>query len=70
LAAGLGLTYQVVGAWPLWAQQYPWPWQQLIANYGNPLALTLFIGSLVALLTGATSLYVHSRIYHQKHPEI
>jgi hypothetical protein len=69
LVTALGFTYQVIGAWPLWNQPYPWAWQQQIANYGNLLVLPLFIGSLFALITGAVSLYIHSRIYHQKHPE-
>jgi hypothetical protein len=70
LAVALGFTYQVIGAWPLWNQQYPWPWQQQIANYGNLIVLPVFIGSLLALIVGAASLYIHSKIYHQKHPEI
>ena len=67
LVTALGFTYQVVGAWPLWKQQYPFPWQQQIANYGNLLVLPLFAGSLLALIIGALSLYIHSGIYHQKH---
>lgn len=70
LVAGLGFTYQVVGAWPFWNQSYPWPWQMQIARYGNLLILPLFAGSLIALIVGATSLYLHSRIYHQKNTGI
>ena len=70
LVTALGFTYQVIGAWPLWNQQYPFPWQQQIANYGNLLVLPLFAGSLFALIVGAVSLYIHSKIYHQKHPEV
>ena len=69
LVTALGFAYLVLGAWPLWNQSYQWAWQQEIANYGSLLALTLYAGSLVAFLTGATSLYVHSKIYHQKHLE-
>ncbi len=69
LVTALGFTYQVIGAWPLWNQPYPWPWQQEIADYGNLLVLPLFIGSLLALIIGAASLYIHSKIYHEKHPE-
>jgi hypothetical protein len=69
LVTALGFAYQVVGAWPMWNQQYPFPWQQQIANYGNLLVLPLFAGSLLALMIGAVSLYIHSKIYHQKHPE-
>ena len=70
LVTALGFTYQVIGAWPLWNQAYPWPWQKEIANYGNFLVLPLFIGSLLALVIGAASLYLHSKIYHEKHPEL
>ena len=69
LVTALGFAYLVLGAWPLWNQSYQWAWQQEIANYGSLLALLLYAGSLVAFLTGATSLYIHSKIYHQKHPE-
>jgi hypothetical protein len=64
LVTVLGFTYQVVGAWPLWNQWYPWPWQAEIAKYGNWLVFPLFIGSLVILIIGAISLYKHSKIYH------
>jgi hypothetical protein len=70
LVTALGFTYQVIGAWPLFNQPYPWPWQAEIATYGNLLVLPLFIGSLSALIIGAASLYIHSKIYHGKHPEI
>ena len=66
----LGFTYQVVGAWPMWNQDYPWPWQKEIAGYGNLLVWPLFIVSLLALVIGAASLYLHSKIYHEKHPEL
>jgi len=69
LVSSLGFAYLVLGAWPLWTQSYPWAWQQEIANYGNLLVLPLFAGSLIALIAGSVSLYIHSRIYHQKHPE-
>jgi hypothetical protein len=70
VVTALGFTYQVIGAWPLWDQAYPWPWQKEIAGYGNFLVLPLFIGSLLALVIGAASLYLHSKIYHEKHPEL
>jgi hypothetical protein len=69
LVTVLAFTYLVIGAWPLWTQHYPWAWQQEIANYGNLLVLALFAGSLLTLMIGTVSLYIHSRIYHQKHPE-
>jgi hypothetical protein len=68
LLAALGFTYQVIGAWPLWNQPYPWQWQQEIARYGNLLVFPLFAGSLLALIVGAASLYIHSKIWHQNHP--
>jgi uncharacterized membrane protein len=61
LLTALGFTYQVIGAWPLWNQAYPWPWQKEIAGYGNLLVLPLFACSLLALVIGAASLYVHSK---------
>jgi hypothetical protein len=63
LLTALGFTYQVVGAWPFWNQAYTWPWQKEIAAYGNLLVLPLFGGSLLALVIGAASLYVHSKEY-------
>ena len=69
IVTALGFTYQVIGAWPLFSQPYPFQWQAEIATYGNLLVFTLFIGSLLALITGAASLYIHSKIYHEKHPE-
>ncbi len=65
LVTALGFTYQVIGAWPIWNFWYPWPWQAEIASYGNWLVFPLFIGSIVVLLTGAASLYIHSNIYHK-----
>lgn len=70
LVAALGFTYLVIGAWPLWSQSYFWPWQQEIAAYGNLLVLPLYAGSLFAFAAGAASLYIHSRIYRQQHPEM
>jgi len=69
LVTALGFAYLVLGAWPMWTQSYPWAWQQEIANYGNLLVLPLFAGSLIALIAGSVSLYIHSRIYHQKYPD-
>jgi hypothetical protein len=63
LLTALGFAYQVIGAWPLWNQAYTWPWQKEIADYGNILVLPLFTCSLLALVTGATSLYFHSKKY-------
>ena len=51
LATALGFTYQVIGAWPLWNQLYPWQWQTEIAQYGNWLVFNLFIGSLFCINT-------------------
>jgi len=62
LVTALGFTYQVIGAWPLWNQWYPWQWQAEIARYGNWLVFPLFIGSLISLIVGAISLYIHSKL--------
>jgi hypothetical protein len=70
LLVALGFTYQVIGAWPLWSRVYPWPWQQEIAKYGNILVLPLFAVSLLALIAGGASLYVHSKIWQQKQAKI
>jgi uncharacterized membrane protein len=67
LLAALGFTYQVIGAWPMWSRAYPWSWQIEIAGYGVWLVLPLFAVSLLALLAGGTSLYLHSRLYHEKY---
>jgi len=65
LVTALGFTYQVIGAWPLWNQPYPWPWQQEIATYGNLLVFPLFAGSLLALIIGGASLYILSKMHHE-----
>lgn len=70
LVTSLGFAYLIVGAWPFWTLGYFWPWQQQIANYGNLLVLPLYAGSFLAFAAGAFSLYIHSRIYHQQHPEL
>jgi hypothetical protein len=64
LVTTLGFTYQVIGAWPLWSQPYPWPWQLEIAKYGNLIIFPLYIGSLIALIIGAASLYIYSKKFH------
>jgi hypothetical protein len=63
LVTALGFTYQVIGAWPLWNQWYPWQWQAEIASYGNWLVFSLFAGSLITLIIGAFSLFKQSKIY-------
>ena len=70
LVTALGFTYVVIGAWPLWTQPYTWIWQRQIAAYGNLLVLPLYAGSIFAFVTGTISVYIHSRVYHQQHPEI
>ena len=70
LLTACGFTYQVIGAWPLGNPvSFPWQWQKDIANSGAVLAWMLYILSLATLLIGAASLFIHSRIYHQKHPD-
>jgi hypothetical protein len=70
LLTACGFTYQVIGAWPLGSQiDFQWQWQKQIANNGSLFAWSLYILSLGALVIGGISLYVHSKIYHQKHIE-
>ncbi len=70
LAAG-GFAYQVVGAWPLGTLvNFPWEWQKQIMQNGAAFTWILYLLSLVALAAGGISVFIHSRIWHQKHPEI
>jgi hypothetical protein len=71
LLTTFGLTYQVIGAWPLGNPiNFPWEWQKQIVFNGAPLAWTLYGLSLTALLVGIFSLYKHSKIFHQKEFEL
>ena len=70
LLAAFGFTYQVIGAWILWDQEYPWAWQTEIAKYGNLLVWPLFVLSLSSLIIGAWLLYAESKRYHEIHPEL
>jgi hypothetical protein len=66
-----GFAYQVIGAWPLGGKiDFPWEWQKQIVSNGTIFAWTLYVLSLSVLVVGGISLYIHSRIYHQKHPEM
>jgi hypothetical protein len=71
LLTAFGFTYQVIGAWPLGNQiNFPWEWQKQIVSNGTLFAWTLYGLSLVVLLIGGISLYKHSKIFHQKYPEL
>ncbi len=71
LLTACGFAYVVVGAWPLGVLvNFPWEWQKQILRNGTAFAWSLYILSIVALLVGGASVYIHSRIYHQKHPEL
>lgn len=70
LLTTFGFAYQVIGAWPLWNQTYPWGWQTEIAEHGNFLVWPLFVITLVALIIGITLLYMDSKEYHRRHPEL
>ncbi len=71
LLAVCGFAYLVIGAWPLGTLvNFPWEWQKQILRNGTAFAWSLYILSLAALLIGGTSVYIHSRIYHQKNPEL
>ena len=71
LLAAFGFTYQVIGAWPLeQLKDFPWQWQKQIISNGSIFAWILYLLSLILLIVGGVSLYMQSRIYHQKHPDI
>jgi len=71
LLTGFGFTYQVIGAWPLGKLiDFPWDWQKQIIQSGPFVSWSLYLLSLVSLIIGGISLYLHSRIYHQKYPEL
>ena len=71
LLVAFGFTYQVIGAWPLQQQvDFPWQWQKQIVANGKFFAWTLYVLSLVVLVVGVFSLYVHSKIYRQRHPDL
>jgi hypothetical protein len=70
LLTTFGLVYQVIGAWPLWDQPYYWGWQAEIAEQGNLLVWLLFAASLAALVIGIALLYLDSKEYHERHPEL
>jgi len=65
-----GFAYQIIGAWPLGEKAiFPWEWQKQIISFGPVCAWTLTLLSLIALAAGGISLFTHSKLYHQKHPE-
>ena len=70
LLTTFGFLYQVIGAWPLWNQAYPWEWQTEIAKHGDFLVWPLFVISLVALIIGIALLYADSKEYHKRHSEL
>lgn len=66
-----GFTYTVLGAWPLQAVvDFPWDWQKQIMGLGPVFAWGLYGLSLVVFAIGAFSLFIHSREYHKRHPEL
>ena len=71
LLTACGFIYQIIGTWPLGnLVDFQWEWQKQILRNGAAFAWSLYILSLAALLVGGTSVYIHSRIYHQRHPEV
>ena len=66
-----GFTYQVLGAWPGWDEaKYNWEWQKEIARHWGFLVWPLFIISLCSLIIGIALLYIDSKHYHKRHPEL
>jgi hypothetical protein len=66
-----GFAYQVLGAWPLQnVADFAWKWQKQIMSFGAVFAWGLYVLSLIALVVGAFSLFVHSRGYHRRHSEL
>lgn len=66
-----GFAYTVLGAWPLQAAvDFPWDWQKQIMGYGAVFAWGLYGLSLVVLIVGGVSLFIHSREYRKVDPEL
>jgi hypothetical protein len=66
-----GFAYIVLGAWPLQAAiDFPWDWQKQIIEYGAGFAWGLYVLSVVVFSVGAFSLFMHSRDYSKRHPEL
>jgi xanthine/uracil permease len=66
-----GFGYLVVGAWPLQTVvDMPWIWQKQIMSFGASFGWMLYALGVVVLLIGVASLYVHSREYHRRHPDL
>jgi len=66
-----GFAYVVVGAWPLQAVvDMPWEWQKQIMGYGLGFAWGLYLLGLLVLAIGGVSLFLHSREYRRRHPEV
>lgn len=70
LLTSFGFTYVVVGAWPLGNPVgFPWDWQRQIISYGPLFSWLLYCLSLLVLVVGIISLYVHSRKYRSSNNE-
>jgi hypothetical protein len=66
-----GFAYIVVGAWPLQSTvDLPWEWQKQIMSYGLVFAWMLYALGLAVLAVGCVSLFMHSREYRRRHPEL
>jgi hypothetical protein len=71
LLTAFGFTYQVIGAWPPGkVTDFPWEWQKQIIQNGSAFSWSLYLLSLVSLIIGSISLFLHSRIYNQKDPKV
>ncbi|MGD6805428.1 MAG: hypothetical protein ACQCN4_00495 [Candidatus Bathyarchaeia archaeon] len=71
LLSVFGFSYLVIGAWPLQVPiDMPWEWQKQIMSYGAFFAWLLYGLGFVVFAVGGVSLFVHSRAYRRRHPEL
>jgi hypothetical protein len=76
LALGIPLTsfgaiYLVFGMLGGWSETSYWyEWQKEIVRHWGFLAFPLFILSLFSLIIGIVLLYIDSKRYHERHPEL
>ena len=69
IVTALGFTYQVIGAWPLFNQAIPLAMAGRNRNLREPACIPTFYRKPISTNNRSASLYIHSKIYHQKHPK-